>query len=568
MITEKIYEAARELEKNAQGLSPFALLGVELSDGQFVYIGGELRSTAVGIYVGDSGLQGFLRLWEELKDDRVGKAYLYNRLRPDIPFLRLSFAGDEALTAEELAFCRAQGDVTATEEEVAVEKEGTDDSDREEVVWPVLRYCEPFLMDREVTDTQQLAQTEEALTALEWFLQQKEPGEAWVSLLTLYVQGQMAILSPEGEGYALRTVRLPRVRKSIPPQVMSPELGKAADQLRRLPRSGAWESKLYEVTPEKMITEPDTPLAAYVHGVGRQMILYFRNQDGIAFGQDTMPVVLDHAQHPAHLLELLIQSLEEAQTIPQQIYVEDEWTQSYLQAFCKRLKIKLYRVKKLKHLLDPEALQEQDEFVVAAREQMLRQPELAASYQQMAQTVEKLVDCSELDGLKNYPDGSYEAACELRDLHLLPARTLRKLVAMEKAEPVPENPQGYVIGIRAVREDRVVQQYLHIRAGASLQELGQEIRRAVGLEEAAGAFYTNGMNWEESSAVYDPGADEEKHGKTTDEVTLGELGLSRGRKLRFVPDVRERQSIRCRVMRLLAEPVERTTVICEGEEES
>lgn len=345
MISERIGEEVRRLLSAGRAGSEEGMtqvpMGVEYPDGAIAYVAFELPAGAdpfVHLFPGEEGLQGYLRMQEDLAEgvfDLLGTDY---RDWLEVPYLELDIGGtDEALTEGEKEVCRRVPGLS---------------------VWPALRRMTPFLLGREEQDPALIARMEGALAAINWYLDQGDelPGDE-----ELFDCGQLLMITISAGGFAARRVGIPPLQGRQYFWESSRELRGAmlevleeAGSLRKLPHSGSFEAALADEVPDELTTSDGLVLpqhAASTEPIGRVVTLALAERhSGTVLEDPDALSVRDFADHPQALLRLLGQYFLEQGSCPREIRVADDRTSRLLHAWCGQAGVRLSRVKKLPEL--------------------------------------------------------------------------------------------------------------------------------------------------------------------------------------------------------------------------
>lgn len=343
MITERIIEEAQKFRRwYGKKIFSFSPLAVPLSDGQTGYVVFSTDLQMVNLYLGEEALQGYLRVAErKMSGEKSSLGVLQQEEWSDTDYLELVFARRPALTAQELAVCEASPSLPGR-------RKGRGSNPG--VLYPVVRLCRMFMMDTEVQDPHLLSLMEEALRAMNFFLQ--EDGEdAGADLAGLWTIGEMLEVERHGESYQIFRTDLPEVQKRVwPVTAISRELGGRVKALRALPREGSWEMLLWIDTPVNERTGDGDVLGTCADGRGKCVALFAASARA-QIDPDKLNV-RDFAQDPEHLLSLLTEVFAEKGYVPQQIRVADDRTFAVLQSWCRLCGVKLYRMTELPLLAD------------------------------------------------------------------------------------------------------------------------------------------------------------------------------------------------------------------------
>lgn len=438
MITEKIFqEAMRFYASRGQDAQMAAPLALQLSGGETGYVIYDRVSESVDLYVGEESRQGYLRWIWLVREEEPGEAGdLKIRLEhEDTPRLELRFRPKKALTKEEAAICQKAAVVSGR---------------RISGDWPVLRRVQPWMLWDEVRDEQELQWMAEALRAVNWY--RENSYRSPMSLADVHtMDAEMLEMIPEGKGYRVKYVPMPRGEKRLwPMQQMPAQMEEELARIAALPHAGEWTMHLLCRDPEKKLFSDGSVRPEHLGEGAPTELLMGKNGSVRTWSVE----VTDFAENPAHLLQVLDQYLQGEGVVPAKVTAMDERTQMFLSQWCGRSGVKLQRV----------SVREMDEFQEAMDSGDF-QRELQ---QRMAQ-----------EAAEEGPEGG-ELTRELKKQAALMEERLRKM----PPEEIAQMPEELFSGVQ-----------LYDQLGLFSSETSEKLRSAMRMRALSDPF--SGEDWDE-----------------------------------------------------------------------
>lgn len=528
MISDRLYQHAFEYRKTKlwKILPHTDLFAVRSSDGQLCYIsltGGSDEPITLAAYIGDDGLDSFLRL--SRTDFTSLSLFGSEELLMQQHCLQCMFVGKDELSAEEheevKGYTRRHGMRIGGKKAYPLFRKYTPNH----LPWPLQTEQEQAILCSALA----------AALALFDLLKGKKPKDLGFGLclpepgaFPQETPPTIPLLEYREDGYVLEQIPLPPERPTvIPAPRAANDIGIAS--LKKLKKTGIWECKIIRF-PQPVQDSPDQipffPVA----------LLAVESSTGYIL---QVPPVENYEDDPEHLMDLFIEALLNEKIRPIKIRVPDERTYAFARPLCERLKI----------TLSPD---EETPALDAAEEDFFIHFDLEIEDQleELRKIFDTLLDLDEvqLEELRNDVGGLFDML-ERQGL-LGPGE---KLVALDTPA------HSYVISVSL---DPGCSRHIQIAGDATLLELHSAILDAFDfMDDHAHAFFMDDIPWSKRDCYYMAGLDASY--RTTKGYTLDQAGLHKGMKFKYLFDVGEEWTFQCRVLKDLKKYTAQPLVIKE-----
>lgn len=544
MISDRLYGLAFEYKKTKlwKVLWDAEMFAVELSDGRIGYIsimGMAGEHCALGMYIGEEGITSFRGI---LEADR-----LY--LRP--------FQAQEVMLKQDCLQCVFEGREDLSEEEREETKayaraNGIKISGKN--AYPhFLRYrpgCYPWYLQTS-KEQEDLCEGLSAAIEMSRLLEGKMPSQLGflsVDRVNAKAEIEIPMLERQGEEYVLKKTKLPPVQEvSWPSPVNCNEIGIAS--LKKLRKSCIWECEIVQF-PEPVQSDPkEVPVFPYI------FMMVDPDRDYIL----PIPPVEHYLDAPENLLNFLIEALLQEGLCPKKMKARDERTYTFLESFCKKLKIPLEIEEDLPALDEVET-------------EFLRHVSMSEG-EEMEELIDAIGEMMREEGLsaEDLPPellGQLEMILQQEDLPEEIRREMNQVFYPEKKGRLgkadfktvkPRSNQSYVISVSL---GTGCYRHIQISGDNSLQDLHGAILDAFAFDDDhAHAFFMDNRRWSDWDCYYASGIEEGY--RSTERYTLDQAGLCKGKKFLYLFDFGDEWIFQCKVLRVVEGSIETPTVIKE-----
>jgi hypothetical protein len=514
MASDRLYELAFAYKKTKlwERISDSQLFAVELLNGEIGYIcimgmGGEYR--AVGIYLGDEGLQSYRAI---SKADR---------------FLMSEMSFEEYLMCQKCLQC------------VFEAKDELSEQERQETLHYARRhgvrlagkmayprfvkyqpYCLPWsLQTKEEEDV--LCQALEAAIEMARLLKDKNWKEIGLNMVH-EASVRIPMLKKQEQGYVLgKTVLLEDKPEKWPEPRYCNDISAAS--LKKMKKQGTWECEIIRI-PEPVQDNPEEIPAFPV------VFLAVKSGEGMVL---PIKLVKHYEKEPEILLNLVMEAFLDLGICPKELKVQDNRTFAFAKVFCKKLGVLLSREEQLPDLEDG------------------KQDFLEHFYGENDRLIEDVFEMIDAIPEEELPDEIYNQMKFLRDLRDFPELLDKTFMTDEGNKGLYQEKntapkESYVISVSLGKGC-----YRHIEIGGnhSLWDLHAVILDAFEFDDDhAHAFFMDNKMWSDRDSYYAKGV--EPGLRTTEKCLMNRLGLHKGAEFKYVFDFGDEWRFQCKVLRV------------------